>query len=54
MSDRYDSIYDNTVEASRIRPDFKYIQFSNENHGAMMYQPGRWADVAAEFLGALK
>ena len=54
VSDRYDSIYANTVEASRVRPDFRYIQFSAENHGAMMYQPGRWADMAAEFLKSLE
>lgn len=54
LSDKYDSIYANTVESSRIRPDFKYIQFSEENHGAMMYQPGRWADIAMEFLKEAK
>lgn len=54
MSDKLDSIYANTVEASRARPDFKYIQFSNENHGAMMYQSSRWADIAVEFLNSLK
>lgn len=50
MSDTGDAI--NPVDKSvvALRPDFKYVEFSNGNFMEFMTQPQKWADISSEWL----
>lgn len=51
LSDLGDSLHTNDVRAAGLRPWFRYRQFSQGRSHAMMIDPARWAQVAAEFVG---
>lgn len=50
LSDLGDSLHINDVRAAGLRPWFQYRQFSEGRSHAMMIDPARWAQIAAEFI----
>ena len=54
MTDLEDSVHYIDVRAAKMRPDFKYVEFSEGNLLEFMAQPEKWARVAAEFAREIK
>ncbi len=50
FSDVQDVIHELDLKAARLRPDFKYVEFSKGNMLEFMAEPKRWAEIAAEFM----
>lgn len=53
LSDVRDSLHANDQRAAALRPGFRYRQFSDDGAHAMMLDPGRWAEIAAGFVGEI-
>lgn len=49
LSDTEDEVHYIDVRVAKMRPDFKYVEFSDGNLLELMAQPQRWAQIAAEF-----
>lgn len=49
LSDAKDSLHSNDLRAAQLYPRFRYLLFSDEGAHALMIDPHRWADVAADF-----
>lgn len=54
MTDLEDSVHYIDVRAAKMRPDFKYVEFSDGNLLEFMAQPEKWARVAADFAAEIK
>lgn len=50
MSDAGDGVHEMDLRAAKVRPDFKYVEFSKGGPLEFMVQPTRWAKIAAEFM----
>lgn len=47
-----DQIYDKTVQARRMRPDFDYAEIEGGGVDIVDQKPEEWAEVVARFIGA--
>jgi pimeloyl-ACP methyl ester carboxylesterase len=54
MTDLKDDVHYIDVRAAELRPDFKYVEFSEGNILEMMAQPKKWAAIAKEFADEIK
>ncbi len=54
LTDTEDDVHYIDVRVSKMRPDFKYVEFSKGNLLEMMAQPEKWADLAAQFANEIK
>ncbi len=54
MTDLKDDVHYIDVRAAELRPDFKYVEFSEGNILEMMAQPEKWARIAKEFADEIK
>lgn len=54
MTDLEDDVHYIDVRAAELRPDFKYVEFSEGNILEMMAQPKKWARIAKEFADEIK
>ncbi|MCB2106649.1 MAG: alpha/beta hydrolase [Rhodobacteraceae bacterium] len=54
LTDTEDSVHYIDERVSKMRPDFKYVEFSNGNLLQFMAEPDRWAKIAAEFAASLE
>ena len=54
LTDTEDDVHYIDVRASKMRPDFKYVEFSDGNLLEFMAQPEKWAKIAAEFAGDIE
>jgi pimeloyl-ACP methyl ester carboxylesterase len=54
MTDTEDSVHYIDVRVSKMRPDFKYVEFSDGNLLEFMAQPQKWAKIAAEFSNGIE
>jgi pimeloyl-ACP methyl ester carboxylesterase len=52
LSDTGDAVNPIDKEVARLRPDFKYVEFSNGNFMEFMAQPRKWADIADGWMKA--
>ncbi len=52
LSDTGDAVSPIDKEVARLRPDFKYVEFSNGNIMEFMIQPGKWANIVDEWMKA--
>lgn len=52
LSDTGDEVNPIDKEVARLRPDFKYVEFSNGNFMEFMTQPRKWADIVDDWLKA--
>jgi pimeloyl-ACP methyl ester carboxylesterase len=50
LSDTGDEVNAIDKEVARLRPDFKYVEFSNGNFMEFMTQPVKWADVVDDWI----
>jgi pimeloyl-ACP methyl ester carboxylesterase len=50
LSDTGDAVNPIDKEVARLRPDFKYVEFSNGNFMEFMTKPGKWADIVDEWM----
>lgn len=50
LSDTGDEVNPIDKEVAKLRPDFKYVEFSSGNFMEFMTQPKRWADIVDEWL----
>jgi pimeloyl-ACP methyl ester carboxylesterase len=53
LSDAKDSLHANDQRAATLYPRFRYLQFSDDGAHALMIDPARWAQVAADFLAQI-
>ncbi len=54
MTDTEDDVHYIDVRVSKMRPDFKYVEFSDGNLLEMMAQPVKWAKIASQFADEIK
>ncbi|MBT4739790.1 MAG: alpha/beta hydrolase [Rhodospirillaceae bacterium] len=54
LTDTEDDVHYIDVRVSKMRPDFKYMEFSDGNLLELMAQPQRWAKIAAEFADGIE
>jgi pimeloyl-ACP methyl ester carboxylesterase len=54
LTDTEDEVHYIDVRVSKMRPDFKYVEFSDGNLLELMAQPKRWAAIAAEFADGIE
>jgi pimeloyl-ACP methyl ester carboxylesterase len=52
LTDAGDEVHPIDKEVARLRPDFKYVEFSSGNFMEFMTQPGKWAGLVDEWLKA--
>lgn len=52
LSDTRDAVNDMDKRLASLRPDFKYVEFSNGDLFEFMAEPQRWAEIVAEWVGA--
>jgi pimeloyl-ACP methyl ester carboxylesterase len=52
LSDTGDEVNPIDKEVAKLRPDFKYVEFSNGNFMEFMTQPKKWADIVDAWLKA--
>ena len=52
LSDTDDAVNPIDKEVAKLRPDFKYVEFSNGNFMEFMTQPKKWADIVDEWIKA--
>ena len=52
LSDTGDEVNAIDKEVAKLRPDFKYVEFSSGNFMEFMTQPKHWADIVDEWLKA--
>ena len=52
LSDTGDEVNPIDKEVAKLRPDFKYVEFSAGNFMEFMTQPKRWAEIVDEWLKA--
>ena len=52
LSDTGDEVNPIDKEVAKLRPDFKYVEFSNGNFMEFMTQPKKWADIVDEWIKA--
>ena len=50
LSDTGDEVNAIDKEVAKLRPDFKYVEFSSGNFMEFMTQPKHWADIVDEWL----
>jgi pimeloyl-ACP methyl ester carboxylesterase len=50
LSDTGDEVNPIDKEVARLRPDFKYVEFSNGNFMEFMTQPRKWADLVDAWI----
>jgi len=50
LSDTGDAINPTDKKVAALRPDFKYVEFSNGNFMEFMTQPKKWADIVGEWM----
>ncbi|MBM3514122.1 MAG: alpha/beta hydrolase [Alphaproteobacteria bacterium] len=50
LSDTGDSINAIDKEVAKLRPEFKYVEFSNGNFMEFMAQPKKWASIVDEWM----
>jgi pimeloyl-ACP methyl ester carboxylesterase len=49
ISDRGDAMHPIDQRAARLRPDFRYTEFSDDGTLSIMMHPGEWATLATDF-----
>ena len=54
LTDTEDEVHYIDVRVSKMRPDFKYVVFSDGNMLEMMAQPEKWAKLASQFANEIK
>ena len=54
LSDVQDGIHELDLKAARLRPDFKYVEFSKGNMLEFMAEPHRWARIVADFMDSIE
>ncbi|NKB44314.1 MAG: alpha/beta fold hydrolase [Alphaproteobacteria bacterium] len=54
LADTEDDVHYIDVRVSKMRPDFKYAEFSDGNLLEFMAQPEKWAKLAAEFASGIE
>lgn len=52
LSDTGDEVHPIDMEVAKLRPDFKYVEFSNGNFMEFMTQPKKWVDIVDAWLKA--
>lgn len=50
LSDTGDEVHPIDMEVAKLRPDFKYVEFSNGNFMEFMTQPKKWVDIVDAWL----
>lgn len=50
LSDTGDAVNPIDKEVAKLRPDFKYVEFSNGNFMEFMAQPKKWASLVDEWM----
>jgi pimeloyl-ACP methyl ester carboxylesterase len=50
LTDTGDEVNPIDKEVARVRPDFKYVEFSNGNFMEFMTQPKKWADIVDAWI----
>ena len=54
LSDKGDTLVKMDAKAVRLRPDFKFRQFSDNQALSLVAEPQRWADIALDFAKTAK
>lgn len=54
LTDIEDDVHYIDVRVAKMRPDFKYMEFSDGNLLELMAQPKKWAQIAADFAAEIK
>ena len=54
LSDTKDPVNKQDKRVAGLRPDWKYVEFSNGDLFQFMAEPKRWAKIAAEFVAPLQ